>query len=177
MADGTDRTDGTRARMYAPRDTPRQRLERQIVERLRWYVVQSEHVAHAFAGRHGLHPTDVAALIAVMEAEAGGDPLTPGGLSARLRLSSAATTAVVDRLERGGHIRRSREHADRRRVHLRYAEAGMALAMSFFGPLGQRTDRIMSGFDDAELATVQRFLVAMSEVMEDHRRAVEAPGD
>lgn len=173
MAGGDD---GDRVGMYAPRNTPRQRLERQIVDRLRWYVVQSEHVAHAFAGRHGLHPTDVAALIAVMQAEAGGEPLTPGGLSTRLRLSSAATTAVIDRLERAGHIRRSREDADRRRVHLRYAEPGMALAMSFFGPLGQRTDRIMAGFDDTELATVHRFLEAMGEVMENHRRSVETSG-
>ncbi len=159
--------------MYAPRDTPRQRLVEQIVERLRWYVVQSEHVAHAFAGRHGLHPTDMAALIAVMEAEGAGHPLTPGALSARLRLSSAATTSVIDRLERGGHIRRSREDTDRRRVHLRYAEQGMALAIGFFGPLGRRTDAVMAEFDDAELATVHRFLVAMAHVMEEYRQSVD----
>lgn len=160
--------------MYAPRDTPRRRLERQIIDRLRWYVVQSEHVAHAFAHQHGLHPTDMAALIAIMEAEGGGEPLTPGGLSVRLRLSSAATTAVVDRLERAGHIRRSREDADRRRVHLRYAEAGMALAMGFFGPLGRLTDTVMAEFDDGELSTVQRFLDAMGATMEAYRAGVDS---
>ena len=162
--------------MYAPRDTPRRRLEADIASRLRWYVVQSEHVAHAFANRHGLHPTDMAALVAVMEAEEAGSPLTPGGLAARLRLSSAATTAVIDRLERGGHIRRARSDTDRRSVLLRYAEPGMALAMTFFGPLGRLTDDVMAGFDDAELAIVDRFLTAMADTMERYRAQVETSG-
>jgi DNA-binding MarR family transcriptional regulator len=161
--------------MYAPRDTDRQRAEREIIDRLRWYVVQSEHVVHTFAHRHGLHPTDMAALIAVMEAEGAGSPLTPGALSARLRLSSAATTAVIDRLERAGHIRRSREDADRRRVHLRYAEPGMALARGFFSPLGRLTDPVLAGFDDAELAVVRRFLAAMGDTMEAYRAGMQTP--
>jgi DNA-binding MarR family transcriptional regulator len=162
--------------MYAPRDTGRRRAEREIIDRLRWYVVQSEHVAHAFAHRHGLHPTDMAALIAIMEAEGAGAPLTPGGLATRLRLSSAATTSVIDRLERAGHVHRSREDADRRRVHLRYAEPGMALARDFFAPLGRLTEPVMAAFDDGELATVRRFLDAMSATMETYRAGVESAG-
>ncbi len=163
--------------MYAHPDTPRRRLQRRIVERMRWYVVQSEHLAHAFAHRNGLHPTDMAALIAVMDAEAAGTPLTPGGLAARLRLSSAATTAVVDRLERAGHLTRDRSHADRRRIELRYAEQGMALALAFFRPLGERTDRIMADFDDAELAVVLRFVDAMTGTVEAYRAEMDgSPG-
>ena len=159
--------------VYKPRETAREKAQRRIVDRLRWYVVQSEHVAHAFAQRHGLHPTDMAALIAVMEAEAGGAPLTAGGLAARLRLSSAATTAVVDRLERAGHLTRDRSHADRRRVELRYSPPAMALAREFFGPLGARTDRLMAEFDDAELAVVLRFVDGMTDAVEAHRADVE----
>jgi DNA-binding MarR family transcriptional regulator len=146
----------------------RPQLQRRIIDRMRWYVVQSEHVAHTFARRHGLHPTDMAALIAVLEAEGLDDPLTPGSLAARLRLSSAATTAVVDRLERSGHLHRDRSSADRRRVHLRYAPAAMALAREFFGPLGARANRLMADFDEAELAVVLRFVDAMTTAMEQH---------
>ncbi len=163
--------------MYAPRDTERRRTEQEIIERLRWYTVQSEHIAHAFANRHGLHPTDMAALIAVMDAEAAGAPLTTGALAARLRLSSAATTAVVDRLERAGHIRRSREDTDRRRVHLRYAEQGMTLARDFFSPLGVLTDSVMAQFDDGELGTVRRFLEAIGATMETYRAGMDAPAN
>jgi DNA-binding MarR family transcriptional regulator len=153
-------------------DPERDRLREGIVELLRTYSVQAQHVGHAFAQRHGLHPTDLQALIAVMHAEGRGDPLTPGRLGEAVGLSSGATTAVIDRLERAGHLRRSRESADRRVVHLRYGEAGMALAAAFFGPLGTRTDAVMAGFSVAELATVERFLDGMTAAVTAHRDEV-----
>jgi DNA-binding MarR family transcriptional regulator len=160
--------------VYRARDTERARLREEIVELLQSYSVQANQIGHAFAHRHGLHPTDLQALIAVMHAESGGDPLTPGRLGEELGLSSGATTAVVDRLERGGHLRRSRESADRRMVHLRYGEPGKMLALGFFGPLGARTDGVMADFTDEDLATVQRFLAAMSKALDAHHKDVKA---
>jgi DNA-binding MarR family transcriptional regulator len=150
----------------------RDRLRDDIVELLRTYSVQAQHVGHAFAQQHGLHPTDLQALIAVMHAERRGEPLTPGRLGAALGLSSGATTAAIDRLERAGHLRRTRESIDRRVVHLRYAEPGMALAVAFFGPLGARSDAVMAQFSTAELATVERFLDGMTEAVTAHRDEV-----
>ena len=140
------------------------------------YSVEAQHVGHAFAQRHGLHPTDLQALIAVMHAEGNGTPLTPGRLGEAIGLSSGATTAVIDRLERAGHLRRSRESSDRRVVHLRYGEAGKALAVEFFGPLGRRGDEVMAGFSDAELDTVRRFLDGMTAAMAAHHHEMrDAP--
>lgn len=160
--------------MYRSRDTERDRLRNEIVDLLRNNGVQAQHVGHAFAHRHGLHPTDLQALMAVMDAERRGDPLTPGRLAEQLGLSSGATTAAVDRLERAGHLRRSRESSDRRVVHLRYGEAGQELAMRFFRPLAERTDEVMAGYTDADLATIHRFLTAMSEAMTHHHQEVRA---
>jgi hypothetical protein len=50
----------------------------------------------------------------------------------------------------------------------------MALAMSFFGPLGQRTDKVMAGFSDAELATVNRFMAEMTEALTAYHREVRS---
>ena len=158
--------------MYRARDTERDRLREEIVDLLRTYSLAAQHVGHAFAQRHGLHPTDLQALIAVMHAEGAGEPLTPGRLGERIGLSSGATTAAIDRLERAGHLRRTRESADRRVVHLRYGRPGMALAMEFFGPLGQRTDAVMAGFTDDDLATVRRFLAGMTDAITEHHRTV-----
>ncbi|MEV6600831.1 MarR family transcriptional regulator [Actinoplanes sp. NPDC051346] len=160
--------------MYRARESERDQLREEIVTLLRSYSVEAQQVGHAFAQRHGLHPTDLQALIAVMHAEGRGDPLTPGRLGEEIGLSSGATTAAIDRLERAGHLRRSRESADRRVVHLRYGEPGMALAMAFFGPLGARTDAVMADFDDADLATVHRFLAGMTTALAAHRHEVRA---
>ena len=132
-----------------------------MVDLLRLYSIEAQRVAHEFAHQQGLHFTDLQALIAVMHAERRGEPLTPGRLGETLGLSSGATTAVIDRLEREGHLRRTRESADRRVVHLRYGEPGMQLAAAFFRPLGVRSHTVMDGFATEELETVRRFLTGM----------------
>jgi DNA-binding MarR family transcriptional regulator len=160
--------------VYRARKTERDRLREEIVNLMRSYSVEAQHVGHAFAQRHGLHPTDLQALIAVMHAEGRGAPLTPGRLGEAIGLSSGATTAAIDRLERAGHLRRSRESTDRRLVHLRYGEPGMALAVEFFGPLGRRTDKVMADFSDDDLAMVSRFLRGMNEALAEHRTEVRS---
>ncbi|MFI7545359.1 MarR family winged helix-turn-helix transcriptional regulator [Actinoplanes sp. NPDC049599] len=160
--------------MYRARKSERDRLREEIVNLMRSYSVEAQHVGHAFAQRHGLHPTDLQALIAVMHAEGRGAPLTPGRLGEAIGLSSGATTAAIDRLERAGHLRRTRESTDRRVVHLRYGEPGMKLAMEFFGPLGKRTDKVMADFTDEDLALVGRFLRGMNEALAEHRTEVRA---
>ncbi|MEU4400600.1 MarR family winged helix-turn-helix transcriptional regulator [Micromonospora orduensis] len=160
--------------MYRRRDTRRAQLVAEITNNLRRYAVDAQQVGHAFANLHGLNPTDLQALIAVMDAELLGDPITPGRLGEQLNLSSGSVTALIDRLERAGHIRRDRDTADRRKVLLHYADQGAALAMQFFRPLGARTDTVMERFSEDELEVVQRFMAAMSESIRTHRDSVRA---
>ncbi|GID27711.1 MarR family winged helix-turn-helix transcriptional regulator [Paractinoplanes brasiliensis] len=145
-------------------------LRADVVDLLRLYSIEAQHVAHSFANQEGLHFTDLQALIAVMHAERRGDPLTPGRLGETLGLSSGATTAVIDRLERAGHLRRTRESADRRVVHLRYGEPGMELAAAFFGPLGRRSQKVMDEFSRGDLETVRRFLSGMLGAITEHHQ-------
>ena len=133
-------------------------------------VVEGGRVAGAFASRHGLHHTDVEALTRILVAQERGSPLTPGALGAALDLSSGAVTSVVDRLERAAHVVRVRDAADRRRVLLHVSEAGLALGLEFFGPLGERTDAVVDGFTDAELDVVARFLAGTAAAMTAHRQ-------
>ncbi|GIF14694.1 MarR family winged helix-turn-helix transcriptional regulator [Actinoplanes teichomyceticus] len=147
----------------------RQRLRSRLVDLLNAYSSEANHIGHAFAGRHHMHGTDLHALLAVMHAERAGAPLTPGRLGEAIGLSSGATTALIDRLERGGHLRRIRESADRRVVHLRYGEAGMLLASAFFTPLAPRTDAVMERFDVAELQVVERFVQGMVDALVGYR--------
>jgi DNA-binding MarR family transcriptional regulator len=160
--------------MYRRRDTRRDHLVAEITNNLRRYAVDAQHVGHAFAGRHGLGATDLQALIVVMDAELLGEPITPGRLGEQLNLSSGSVTALVDRLERAGHIRRDRDTTDRRKVLLHYAERGAAVATEFFQPLGARTDAVMAGFTDDELEVVHRFMVGMSASLRQHRDDVRA---
>ncbi|MEV6304681.1 MarR family transcriptional regulator [Actinoplanes sp. NPDC051861] len=147
----------------------RERLRRALVDLLNTYSSEAQHIGHAFAGRNHLHATDMHALLAVMHAERRGSPLTPGRLGEAIGLSSGATTALIDRLERGGHLRRSRESTDRRVVHLRYGDAGMTLALAFFTPLRPHTDAVMEKFSVTELQAVERFLGGMAGALVAYR--------
>ncbi|MFF8293172.1 MarR family winged helix-turn-helix transcriptional regulator [Streptomyces sp. NPDC016309] len=129
-----------------------------------------DRIAHDFAQTYGLHPTDVQALILILDGAApdpldgtsARPPVTPGVLREHLRLTSGAVTACLDRLEKAGHIRRVREATDRRVVHLRYEPRGREVARAFFAPLARATDAARGRFSDEELHTVVRFLAAMN---------------
>jgi DNA-binding MarR family transcriptional regulator len=85
-------------------------------------------------------------------------------------MSSGATTAVVDRLERAGHVRRVPDERDRRRLTLHRAENAAALLGAFFDPLNASMDTVMIGYSPPELAAVQRFLAEAVGQVGDHRR-------
>jgi DNA-binding MarR family transcriptional regulator len=142
---------------------------------LRRLTVELDAVGQRFAAVHGLGRTDVRALVAIMDAARRGQALTAGALGSTVGLSSASVTALVDRLERAGHVRRVRDPHDRRRVALEVSEAAMAAGAQHFGGLQRDLVGAMDGYSDEELAVVRRFLEGMTEVIERHARAGEEP--
>ncbi|MGI9003796.1 MAG: MarR family winged helix-turn-helix transcriptional regulator [Pseudonocardia sp.] len=145
-----------------------------LVRLLQQYAGEAERLGQVFAERHDMHRTDLYALLAVMQADRTGAPLTPGRLGEHLGLSSGATTAVIDRLERAEHVHRGQDDRDRRRVTLHFGDAAAALGSAFFGPLGAKMDMMIAGFSAAELDAVRRFLCETNAMMRRHRRDVTA---
>ena len=137
---------------------------------LRRLTVELDAVGQRFADLHGLNRTDVRALVAVMDAARRGTSLTAGGLGEAVDLRSASVTALVDRLERVGHLRRVRDPEDRRRVSLEISDSAMAAGAEFFGGLQRDLVAAMSGYSDEELEVVARFLAEMTDVIVRHQR-------
>ncbi|MFF0623605.1 helix-turn-helix domain-containing protein [Streptomyces sp. CB02959] len=134
-----------------------------LVHLLREVTVRLDLAGGEFAARNGLHPTDLRALIALLDAARAGEELTAGRLGARLGLNSAGTTALVDRLERLGYLRRVRDTRDRRRVLLAVDPGAVTLGRSFFGPLIERTLALLDTFDAGERAAIRRFLTGVRD--------------
>jgi DNA-binding MarR family transcriptional regulator len=137
--------------------------EMEIVHLLRAVTVELGLHSARFANRNGMHPTDVRALIALMDASRAGEETTAGRLGAALGLNSAGTTALVDRLERAGHVRRVRGEGDRRKVVIEVDERAVELGWSFFGPLIERSVRLLRDYDERELAAIRGFLEGVRE--------------
>lgn len=88
--------------------------------------------------------------------------MTPGKLGEALNLSSPATTALVDRLERSGHVNRERSQTDRRQVELAMTGHARSVGRALFGPLASHLGAALEGYTAEELELVTRFLEDMT---------------
>ena len=143
---------------------------RELALLLRRLNVELDAVGQRFADVHGLNRTDVRALVAIMDAARRGEALTAGRLGEAVDLRSASVTALVDRLEKVGHVRRVRDPEDRRRVALEMSESAMAAGAEHFGGLARDLAAAMEGYTDDELAVVRRWLEDMTAVITRHSR-------
>jgi DNA-binding MarR family transcriptional regulator len=133
-----------------------------VVVTLREVTLRLNLMGAEFAASNGLHTTDLRAIIELLDAERAGLPASPTWLARRLRLNTASVTALVDRLERMGHIERHRELADRRRISLKVTDRAKRLGEAFFGPLINQVMAIMDGFSQRERAAIAAFLTEIA---------------
>ncbi|MEV0681975.1 MarR family winged helix-turn-helix transcriptional regulator [Actinosynnema sp. NPDC050436] len=136
-----------------------------LLDALRTFGANYTDLTGRFAAWLGLHHTDAAALVEILYAEDQGTPLTPTGLGGRLGLTSGATTNLLNRLEKLGHVVRTREHTDRRVVTLRSSPAIEAPAREFFGPLAGHLGTLVARYSAEQLDLVEDFLDRLRDTM------------
>ncbi len=148
---------------------------REVVLLLRSVAVESNRTAAVFGETHDLHRTDLDALAVVVGASVAGREMTPGLLATELRLSSPATTALVDRLERSGHLVRQRSTTDRRRVVLEVQDTARELAREFFTPMAEDVGAVLRGMSEDEVQVVATFLHRAVEALRPRPGSPEEP--
>jgi DNA-binding MarR family transcriptional regulator len=94
--------------------------------------------------------------------------LTPGQLGERLHLTSGGTTALVQRLERHGHVMREPHPTDRRSTLIALTPAIAQRAADSLSPLVEELDRTALDLTPEERETVGRALAAMARAAERH---------
>jgi len=91
-------------------------------------------------------------------------PMTPSELAAQSGLTSGTVTGVLDRLEKLGFVRRDRHPTDRRKVVVVLEEEKLAATMGpYYAEQGQALAAVIETFTATELATVHRFLTALTQ--------------
>ncbi|WP_275466844.1 MarR family winged helix-turn-helix transcriptional regulator [Streptomyces noursei] len=111
----------------------------------------------------GLNRTDLRCLDLILAK----DPMSAGELTTAAKLSPAATTTAIDRLERAGFVTRSRDAANRRRVLVAAAEAARAAERKVYGPLGEAGTSALRHYGEEELAVIIDFLETARRVQEE----------
>ena len=114
-----------------------------------------------------LSESDMKALrFAIVMADQGRNS-TAGDLAHHLGISSASTTKLLDRLERGGHIRRTPHPTDRRALAIVVTDETRAAAEATVGREHARRFRVAAALGPAEREAVIRFLDALAATSED----------
>ncbi|MEV4279845.1 MarR family winged helix-turn-helix transcriptional regulator [Actinoplanes xinjiangensis] len=144
-------------------------------------ALRAHGTAFADLGRHfgtrtGLHTTDAAALVEILSAQDRGTPLTQAALGHRVGLTAGATSSLLNRLEKAGHVIRVRDSADRRVVTLRAADGVDAMVDRFFAPLVARLGAMMAGHSPEALAHAERFLTDYVATMTGFLDDLDQPG-
>ncbi|MEU4332795.1 MarR family winged helix-turn-helix transcriptional regulator [Nonomuraea dietziae] len=124
----------------------------------------------AAAARLGLNRTDLRCLDVVL----GDGPVPAGQISLALKLSPAATTTVIDRLERAGMVFRSPDPGNRRRVLVAATDAARSAEAEIFVPVGQAGAQALQEYGPDELAIILDFLRTARRVQEEQAARIRA---
>ena len=142
----------------------RSALLRAVDDASRKAGAQSVILSETVARLAGLNPTDLECLDLLNLA----GPQTAGQLASQTGLTTGAMTAVIDRLERSGFVKRRDDPDDRRRVLVELLPTGPTQIAPLYEPLAARMDRVLDGFSDRELRIVVRFLQDATAATTEH---------
>ncbi|MFB9277094.1 MarR family winged helix-turn-helix transcriptional regulator [Cohnella cellulosilytica] len=94
-------------------------------------------------------------------------PITAGELSRLTGLTTGSVTALIDRLEKSGYVRRQPDPGDRRKVIIVPLYENREEVGSIYLPLHAAMIKLASGYSDEELALITRFLDKACTVLEE----------
>jgi DNA-binding MarR family transcriptional regulator len=150
----------------------RQARMAEMAEVMRLFMARAILFQEAVARSVGLNPSDLqcANLLLLY------GPATPGELAERAGLSAGGgVTAVIDRLEQAGLVRRTRDTADRRRVVITAdAEALARRVGAVYGRIGERWAESLEQLDDDQLALAIGLFARAAELNHDETLRLRA---
>jgi DNA-binding MarR family transcriptional regulator len=138
----------------------------ELIGRLALAIRASQNASDAYdehvAGALGINVTDLRCLDVLSQR----GPLSAGQLAEAMHLSSGAVTTLVDRLERRGYARRTRDTEDRRRVLIELDRDAAGNADAYYVPMMEWTVRKLEDFTEEQI-------VLMIEFLEEGRQMVD----
>ncbi|AIG78534.1 Hypothetical protein AJAP_28480 [Amycolatopsis japonica] len=134
-----------------------------VMERLQEVGVLTRVVEQGLSGALGINATDLAA----MEHLTTDGPLTAKDLADRLRVSTAASTHIVDRLEKAGHIVRRPHPTDRRKVMVEPVAESMDRLFGHLRPLLRGVEGLVEALAPRDRDVVEAFLAGVVQVYTD----------
>lgn len=125
-----------------------------ITEAVVVFQEATDQVDAAAAAELGVNRTDLSCIGLLLRL----GELTAGELAERTKLSPAATTAAIERLEAAGYAARTRDEADRRRVLVRATPEAEEKVQRLYGPMRPVGTALLNRYTRDQLETIKDFL-------------------
>lgn len=133
----------------------RRELHERVGAALVGMIRRAEESQEAAARHHGIHPTDFRCIGYLL---ARGEPVSPSDITNYLTLTSGAGTALLNRLEKAGYVRRERHPGDRRSVLVVLDEDAAAEPIAVHRQISAAYEAALAEFSDDNLAAIALYL-------------------
>lgn len=161
---------------YGDDEDSRRRRAIDLLQAFREYRAAEVAMRRRTRDSMSMGENDLLVLRYLLRAERQGRMVSPGELTRYLGVSTASMTAIIDRLERSGHVTRQRHESDRRSIHVVPTIESDSEVRATLGAMHDRMLDAVIDLDPDEGAAVMKTLarlqhaVGQVEAVQRHRR-------
>lgn len=150
-------------------NTTKTELKKRALMAVRDYGVNLTHFRNAMSEWAGLNATDMECLrLLFLKGTA-----TPTELARHTGLTSGATTAMLDRLEKAGLIERRPNPNDRRGTLVAPEKSSSEKMASWFESARNAQDKLISSYSESELEIIADAFERFAKLWDDERKKVQ----
>lgn len=150
-------------------NTTKTELKKRALMAVRDYGVNLTHFRSAMSEWAGLNATDMECLrLLFLKGTA-----TPTELARHTGLTSGATTAMLDRLEKAGLIERRPNPNDRRGTLIAPEKSSSEKMASWFESARNAQDKLISSYSESELEIIADAFERFAKLWDDERKKVQ----
>ena len=146
---------------------------RRLLQALRSYQAAEVAMRRRTRSAMSMGENELAALRYLIRNGKQHNAVTPTDVAKYLGVSTASTTALLDRLEKAGYITRRRHPTDRRSVHIKATESADGSVRATLGDMHDRMMGATRDVDEDAAAAIIAFLERMTDAVD--RVSIEQP--
>ena len=140
-------------------------LKERVIAGARDYGINTVLFRNLVGERLGVNVTDMECLALLFQKQVA----TPSELSKHTGLTSGATTAMLDRLERSGLIERRPNPDDRRGTLIALLKSGADRVAPWFSSVRQAQNKLVASYSESELQIIADFFERSTRMWEEER--------
>ncbi|MET0734507.1 MAG: MarR family transcriptional regulator [Microbacterium sp.] len=147
-------------------ETPHEHAVMDVLRAIRAFSDAMDRMHGDMKGDMDMNSTDLAALRMLIMREQRGEPVLPRDVAKHLRISTASTTKLLDRLSSSGHLERQPHPRDRRARIVVLTQQSRTAFYRHFGERLQSMRVVAENYDEDELRVITRFLGELGDVLD-----------